>query len=135
MLSRILYTSRSLCSTSEALALLDHARVANARHDVTGALYLADGRFLQCLEGADEVIGRLLERIRDDPRHCECQVLDRRSISRRVYDGWAMAWLPASPSAALMMKTIVAQTMPSTGPDPRAIGAFFYAMAQTGECE
>ena len=94
MLSRILYTSRSLCSTSEALALLDHARVANARHDVTGALYLADGRFLQCLEGADEVIGRLLERIRDDPRHCECQVLDRRSISRRVYDGWAMAWLP-----------------------------------------
>lgn len=135
MLSRILYTSRSLCSTPEALALLDHARIANARLDVTGALYLADGRFLQCLEGEEAVIGALLDRIEHDPRHCDCQVLDRRSISRRVYTGWAMAWLPASPNASLMMKTIVAQTAPACGPDARAFGAFFYAMAQMGECQ
>lgn len=135
MLSRILYTSRSLCSTSEAMALLDHARIANARLEITGALYLADGRFLQCLEGGDVAIAALLDRIKRDPRHCDCQVLDRRSISRRVYTGWAMAWLPASPSASLMMKTIVAQTMPASGPDARAIGAFFYAMSQMGECQ
>jgi hypothetical protein len=135
MLSRILYTSRSLCSTPEAMALLDHARIANARLDITGALYLANGRFLQCLEGKDAVIATLLERIQRDPRHCECQLLDRRSISRRVYTGWAMAWLPASPSAALMMKTIMSQSMDGEGPDARAIGAFFYAMSQMGECQ
>ncbi|HSU24216.1 BLUF domain-containing protein (plasmid) [Comamonadaceae bacterium OTU4NAUVB1] len=135
MLSRIIYSSRSLCSPSEAMALLDHARVTNARRDITGALYLADGRFLQCLEGEEEVLAPLLERIQRDPRHADCQVLDRRPISRRVYTGWSMAWLPPSPSAALMMKTIVAQALPQGGPDARAVGAFFYAMAQMGESE
>ena len=34
-----------------------------------------------------------------------------------------------------MMKTIVAQALPQGGPDARAVGAFFYAMAQMGESE
>jgi hypothetical protein len=135
MVSRILYTSRSLCSTSEAKTLLGEARVANARRDITGALYMADGRFLQYLEGQESEIDALLARIQRDPRHADCQVLDRRMISRRIYADWAMAWLPASPTASLMLKTIMAQTAPAYGPDARTAGAFFYAMAQMGECE
>jgi hypothetical protein len=135
MVSRILYTSRALCTTSEAMALLGDARVLNARRNITGALYLANGRFLQYLEGQESDLDALLERIERDPRHTNCQVLDRRAISRRIYAAWAMAWLPASLNAALMMKVIMAQAAPAYGPDARTAGAFFYAMAQTGECE
>ncbi|RZM06444.1 MAG: BLUF domain-containing protein [Sphingomonas sp.] len=133
--SRILYTSRSLCSTCEAKALAGQARTSNARDGITGALYLADGRFLQYLEGQEDDIAALLERIERDPRHTDCKVLDRRAISRRIYADWHMAWLPASPTASLMLKTIMAQTGQSHGPDARTVGAFFYAMAQMGEIE
>jgi hypothetical protein len=130
MLSRIVYTSKSLCDTQEALRLRDQARILNARLDVTGALYLANGMFLQFLEGQEETISALFERIRGDARHTDCLVLDRRQISTRVFPGRFMAWLPASSEAVLLLKTIVAQNAPVASLDGSSAGAFFYAMSR-----
>lgn len=134
MLFRIIYSSRSRCTPGEAAKLLDHSRTNNARIDVTGALYLSDGRFLQYLEGEKEVVGSLYQRISLDRRHTECQLLDQRPISRRVYSGWSMAWLPESSCAGLLMTTLVSDSERLEDLSGASIGAFFYAMAQTEEC-
>jgi hypothetical protein len=133
MLSRLIYVSKSLCDTQEAIELLDQARVSNTALDVTGALYLANGLFLQSLEGREETISALFDRIRRDPRHTDCRVLDRRPISARVFVGWSMAWLPASRQTNLVLQTIVAQNEPVASLDGPSAGAFFYAMSRFGE--
>jgi hypothetical protein len=134
MLFRIIYCSRSRCTAGEASSLLDHSRINNARLGVTGALYLSDGRFAQCLEGEEEVVNKLYQRVLLDRRHTECKLLDQRPISGRVYAGWSMAWLPESTCASLLMRTLVLDSDRSKLLDGSSIGAFFYAMAHTGEC-
>jgi hypothetical protein len=133
MLSRLIYVSKSLCDTQEAIELLDQARISNTALDVTGALYLANGLFLQSLEGREATISALFDRIRGDLRHTDCRVLDRRPISARVFVGWSMAWLPASAQTNLIMQTIMAQNGPAAALDGSSAGAFFYAMSQFAE--
>jgi hypothetical protein len=132
MLCRIIYTSRARCDEHETLALLQAARMANARLGITGALYLSQGRFAQYLEGEENVVAALYERIRYDPRHTDCCLTDRRLISLRVYAGWSMACFSDSGSAGMLMKTLLTQNDARTA-DGALMGAFFYAMAQTGE--
>jgi hypothetical protein len=133
MLSRIIYTSRACCDEQRIPLLLQAARIANARSEITGALYLANGRFVQYLEGEESAVVALFERIRRDPRHADCCEADRRPISSRVYAGWSMACLPGSGCAGMLMKTLVTQSLQGTV-DGALLGAFFYAMARTGEC-
>ena len=134
MLCRIIDTSQSRCDERQTAALVRAARLANVRQGVTGALYASEGKFAQYLEGEEEVVTTLYERIRQDPRHSDCQVVDRRSMFLRVYSGWSMAFLPDSSSASLMMKTLLSQS-DDRKRDGALMGAFFYAMARTGECE
>lgn len=133
MLSRIIYTSRARCDEREMSSLLQAARVANMRWEITGALYLANGRFAQYLEGEEAAVAALFERICRDPRHADCCVADRRPISTRVYQGWSMACLPDAGCASVLMKTLITQSDERTA-DSAVLGAFFYAMARTGEC-
>lgn len=64
MLTRILYSSRSLCDPAETMSLIEHARRANARREVTSALHLTtDGTFFQYLEGQRETVLALIENI------------------------------------------------------------------------
>ena len=134
MLFRIIYCSQSRCTVSEAAELLDHSRINNAHLGVTGALYLSSGRFVQCLEGEKEEVGSLYKRISLDRRHTKCQLLDYRPISGRVYSAWSMAWLPESTCASMLMKALVSGSDRFEQLDGASMGAFFYAMAHTGEC-
>lgn len=113
--------------------MLQAARVANARSEITGALYLANGRFVQYLEGEEAAVAALFERIRRDRRHADCRVADRGPISARVYAGWSMACLPDAGCANVLMKTLITQNDAGAA-DGAVLGAFFYAMARTGEC-
>lgn len=132
MLCRIIYTSQARCDEHETGVLLQAARIANARLEITGALYLSQGRFAQYLEGEEAVVVALYERIRCDPRHVDCCSIDRRLISLRVYAGWSMACFSDSGSAGMLMKTLLTQS-DARKANGALMGAFFYAMAQTGE--
>lgn len=134
MLCRIIYTSQSRCDDRQTAALVRAARIANARQEVTGALYASEGKFAQYLEGEEEIVDTLYERIRQDPRHSDCQLVDRRTMFLRVYTEWSMAFLPDSSSASLMMRTLLSQS-DGRKHDGALMGAFFYAMARTGECQ
>ena len=65
MLIQSVYTSAAIqpMPKSKLYKILVDSRVNNKLADVTGLLVYVDGRFLQVLEGEQEVISALLEKI------------------------------------------------------------------------
>lgn len=91
---QILYISSATqpWSTQDLLGLLEECREKNAGVGVTGMLLYGNGTFLQVLEGDEKVVDDLYERIREDPRHDNLQILHRRPIERRQYSDWSMGF-------------------------------------------
>lgn len=73
--------------------------VKNKRLGITGFLVDCDGQFLQALEGPVDQVERLMETIREDPRHCDVQVLMAKQVARRQFGFWGMNWGPLSDPA------------------------------------
>lgn len=92
-LERLVYVSRakpgslSLIGISE---ILGEAQRNNERREITGALAVGETSFFQVIEGQRDVLDSLLDRLEMDTRHSELRVLDRRQISSRIFEGWAM---------------------------------------------
>lgn len=97
---RLLYRSRNLIPVPErrvALAeLFNTARYYNKQHGITGALLLLDDCFVQTLEGDEQVVQALLDRIRVDRRHDSLEVLSTGLVAGRVFPRWAMARVAAA---------------------------------------
>lgn len=91
---QVSYVSRTTepMSASSLLALLQECRSNNERLGVTGMLLYGNGTFLQALEGEDEVVDALVERICSDDRHAEIQMLRRQEIAERQYSEWSMGF-------------------------------------------
>ncbi len=91
-LQRLLYVSRCVVPLdSTALKrLLGSAQVNNRRSDITGALAFTGRHFVQLLEGDEQALGRLLQRLEADSRHADVQVIQRVRIQRRLFSEWAM---------------------------------------------
>jgi hypothetical protein len=64
----------------------------NMRDGITGLLVAGGHRFLQVIEGEDEVTRATLERIRRDRRHVGMTVLVDRMTGERSFDKWSMAF-------------------------------------------
>ena len=95
MLIHLTYASR----TSQALTpaglkdILVASQRNNSRVGVTGALYLANGIFLQQLEGDRDAVSVLYHRILTDSRHREPVILDFSEIASRKLAQWSMGSL------------------------------------------
>ena len=95
MLVQLTYASR----TTKTLAPTDLTNILlasqknNSRVGVTGALCLANGIFLQQLEGDRSTVNALYHRILLDPRHRDPAVLDFSEISQRRFSQWSMGSL------------------------------------------
>ena len=79
----------------EIRAILKTARVRNAALDITGGLLVADGHFIQVLEGDSAEVTHLVEAIARDPRHTDFTIFFREFRDQRRFAGWAMAWIGA----------------------------------------
>ncbi len=75
----------------ELQELLDQARQANARLGVTGLLLYVGGNILQILEGEEESVRTLYERIGRDPRHRHLIKLYENTTDERQFGKWSMA--------------------------------------------
>ncbi|MCC3152246.1 BLUF domain-containing protein [Hymenobacter sp. BT770] len=95
-LYQLIYQSQSLVpfETPELMDLMHQARAFNRTHHITGLLlYTPDGRFLQVLEGEEEVVRDLYyNHIVFDPRHYNCQVLADGPCMRRSFADWTMGF-------------------------------------------
>ena len=92
---RLIYRSRDLIPDGDRKAelgrLFSAARSNNKKQQVTGALLVNDSWFVQILEGDEDVVRALYQRIEKDPRHDTVTVLDVRTVEERTFARWAMA--------------------------------------------
>jgi hypothetical protein len=91
---RIVYASRALhdFDDEELLALLGRARATNQQGGVTGMLVYSARSFLQLIEGEDDQVEVVWDRIRTDGRHTDLRVLLDGPVSVRQFDAWTMGF-------------------------------------------
>ncbi len=85
-------------SDNDLPGLLAAARKANAIRGVTGMLVYINGNFLQVIEGEEDVIDGLFNKINGDPRHKEVLLLAREPIAARHFSDWSMGFEALLPS-------------------------------------
>lgn len=76
----------------ELQSLLKVAREVNARLDITGMLLYRDGYFIQALEGDEEAVDKLFDKISRDPRHKSVLVVTKAPIQKRAFEQWSMGF-------------------------------------------
>ena len=76
----------------ELVNLLAKAKGKNERNGITGLLLHKNGRFVQVLEGEEDVVRPLYDLIRLDHRHTEVTILIEESIAERQFFDWSMGF-------------------------------------------
>jgi Sensors of blue-light using FAD len=91
-LKTLTYTSRARLDLSDEdlAAIHQTARHFNALDGISGLLLFDGSRFLQIVEGSEDAIDNLVERLRMDPRHSAFEVRDERYVDQRSFPDWSM---------------------------------------------
>jgi hypothetical protein len=136
MLIQLTYASRTArdITATDLQEILAASQRNNARIGVTGTLCLANGIFLQQLEGDRTEVNRLYHRILNDPRHREPAVLDFCEITSRRFTSWSMGSLAQIETN----RHIILKYSRSASFDPYSMGsstlrAFFSELLDHGE--
>lgn len=77
---------------SELLALLEKSRRFNEASDITGILLYGNGHFIQILEGNEEALRALCNRISTDSRHYRMIVISEGEVAQREFPQWSMGF-------------------------------------------
>lgn len=112
---QILYASSATrhLSAPELDALLQVCRRNNATSDVTGLLLYCDGNFIQLLEGEENAVRALYDRILRDPRHWGLFVLQEGETERREFETWSMGYCAIEPGEQPVLDTAFVLTAES----------------------
>jgi hypothetical protein len=111
-LKTLAYTSRAALDLSaQDLADIHHsARHLNALDGITGLLVFDGTRFIQIIEGSEDAIANLVERLRGDPRHSAFEIRDEQYVEHRSFPHWSMelvrvsaGYLQARPELSFML--------------------------------
>lgn len=91
---QVLYQSKASLNLSETDIenILHTANNYNNANDITGCLLYNDGIFLQILEGEEETVQKLYEKILKDNRHTNIELLESGHSSKRSFSKWGMAY-------------------------------------------
>ena len=73
--------------------ILHTSRRYNSENEITGCLIYSKKIFIQLLEGDQNVIDPLYQRIEKDKRHFNVEVLYTSNTDKRIFSKWAMAYL------------------------------------------
>jgi Sensors of blue-light using FAD len=84
--------------------ILTTARTHNESVGITGALLFNGVHFAQVLEGREDEIKPLYERIRRDSRHFEVTTIEEAHTPKREFSAWAMAYVDRGFSIATPLK-------------------------------
>jgi hypothetical protein len=78
----------------EQIVATAHAR--NPTVGLTGALLFTGTYFAQVLEGEAAAVDSMVEKVRNDPRHCQLMIADRSPLEQRQFPDWNMAYFGPS---------------------------------------
>jgi hypothetical protein len=76
--------------------ILMTSRKNNAKSQIVGGLYYGDGFFFQYLEGEEDAVTELYDRIANDDRHRNVKTLIQEPLTARTFKNWSMKYVPLS---------------------------------------
>ncbi len=85
-------TSTRIFSKKDLLKLVAASRQRNARMGITGMLVHKNGQFMHLIEGEEETVTLLMEKIGRDKRHGELITLLTGQQETRQYPGWTLGF-------------------------------------------
>lgn len=85
-------SATKLFTEDELLELLQKARTNNQRDGITGMLLYSNGNFIQVIEGDEDAVLSLHNRILSDPRHTRIITLLQRPLTKRMFAEWSMGF-------------------------------------------
>jgi hypothetical protein len=93
---QLIYSSVSTAISGRAAddipGIVRQAVARNGLEGVTGLLYCENDQFLQAVEGPEDSIADLLERLENDSRHRDLRVLVDRPMDEREFGDWTMIY-------------------------------------------
>ena len=96
LLSRLIYCSQPFGYDQPMLnGILADARTYNPKNNITGALICREDIFLQLLEGPEDKILLTYNRILNDDRHLDIELLVQEPCDDRLFPTWSMKDDPA----------------------------------------
>jgi hypothetical protein len=105
---QVIYISTAVgqAGAVDAADILAVSQRNNRRDGLTGLLYSDGKRFLQALEGDEDVISRALARIEKDPRHRAIVILSDRNVPAREFGDWSMAHRAPGSDAEVFLQRV-----------------------------
>lgn len=77
---------------SDYIHILDKAHANNQANNISGMLLATEAYFMQYIEGGEEEVKHLYNKITLDKRHQSLFILEQGEIDRRFFDGWKMGF-------------------------------------------
>jgi hypothetical protein len=129
---RLIYASKAASNLPLDLKdILAVARPHNRAAGITGALCLINGVYIQYIEGEEEDVTALFQRILRDPRHSGAKVMDRAAIESRAFSAWTMGLLTWDPESEVIFRSFNGrqEVLDAYAADPRTANAMFQKWA------
>jgi hypothetical protein len=133
MLIQLTYASKSasILGPADVKDILRSSARNNQAAGVTGALCLANGIFLQQLEGDRLAVNALYHRILKDSRHVDHAILDFSEITVRQFGTWSMGLIAATQeNRQLFLKYSSTADFDPYQMAPKTLRAFFAEVIQ-----
>lgn len=91
---QLIYLSqaKSDLNYSDLAAILESSRRHNPAKSITGILIYKDDQFLQLLEGNQEDVQAVMDKIAQDKRHMNISVLYQGDTAERFFADWSMGY-------------------------------------------
>ncbi|MEF8833508.1 MAG: BLUF domain-containing protein [Halofilum sp. (in: g-proteobacteria)] len=84
--------------------ILQACKTNNPKREIGGVLHYGHGYFLQVLEGPENEVKALYEKIGRDPRHQDVRTLDERRVEERRFPDWSMKYVPMESDIERVLK-------------------------------
>lgn len=78
--------------------ILETSRLRNGQMGITGCLVYYNRRFIQILEGDQQVLQELYQKIEKDNRHRQVRIIAENRLVKRTFPEWGMAYFPLDES-------------------------------------
>lgn len=129
----LIYFSSSLKLVQEEdfISLLEQSRKHNSEKGITGILLCVRGNILQVLEGDQQAVEDLFNRVEQDTRHTDVSIAFKRPISQRLFPKWAMGYETITHRQLEEVKSLVnletsdGEILPSKSPALRTLQVFY----------
>lgn len=141
MLTGIVYLSSALAPFDEKALreLAEHAQRRNRELGVTGYLYFEQRQFIQYIEGPDEAVTALMQRIADDRRHDVRITIHDRHVEQRRFPDWSMRHITNASMISLEQilrdhLSLVMSVRPATTLEPSTVWRMVDTLSQNRAC-